>query len=75
MIRIGGVGRRRGDNPTSTGHGNDASGAYAVLGEDVWAHPSRRPRFLRLLTLGLSNQQIADECFLSINSVEVLHPL
>jgi DNA-binding NarL/FixJ family response regulator len=55
--------------PDADGHGNDASGAYAVLGEDVGLTP-RETEILRLLTLGLSNQQIADECFLSINSVK-----
>ena len=55
--------------PDADGPGNDASGAYAVLGEDVGLTP-RETEILRLLTLGLSNQQIADECFLSINSVK-----
>ena len=55
--------------PDVGGHGNDASGAYAVLGEDVGLTP-RETEILRLLTLGFSNQQIADECFLSINSVK-----
>jgi len=55
--------------PDVDGHGNDASGAYAVLGEDVGLTP-RETQILGLLTLGLSNQQIADECFLSINSVK-----
>jgi DNA-binding NarL/FixJ family response regulator len=55
--------------PDADGPGNDASGAYAVLGEEVGLTP-RETEILRLLTLGLSNQQIADECFLSINSVK-----
>jgi DNA-binding NarL/FixJ family response regulator len=55
--------------PDADGPGNEASGAYAVLGEDVGLTP-RETEILRLLTLGLSNQQIADECFLSINSVK-----
>ena len=55
--------------PDVGGHANDASGAYAVLGEDVGLTP-RETEILRLLTLGFSNQQIADECFLSINSVK-----
>ena len=55
--------------PDADGPGNEASGAYAVLGEEVGLTP-RETEILRLLTLGLSNQQIADECFLSINSVK-----
>ena len=49
--------------------GDDQTGPYAVLGEEVGLTP-RETDILRLLTLGLSNQQIADECFLSINSVK-----
>jgi DNA-binding NarL/FixJ family response regulator len=55
--------------PDVGGPGNEASGAYAVLGEEVGLTP-RETEVLRLLTLGLSNQEIADECFLSINSVK-----
>jgi DNA-binding NarL/FixJ family response regulator len=55
--------------PDADGPGNEASGAYAVLGEGVGLTP-RETEILRLLTLGLSNQEIADECFLSINSVK-----
>lgn len=55
--------------PDVGGPDNEASGAYAVLGEDVGLTP-RETEILRLLTLGLSNQEIADECFLSINSVK-----
>jgi DNA-binding NarL/FixJ family response regulator len=55
--------------PDVDGHGNEASGAYEVLGESVGLTP-RETEILRLLTLGLSNQQIADQCFLSINSVK-----
>ncbi len=55
--------------PDADGPGNDASGPYAVLGEEVGLTP-RETEVLQLLTLGLSNQQIADECFLSINSVK-----
>ena len=40
-----------------------------MLGEEVGLTP-RETDILRLLTLGMSNQQIADECFLSINSVK-----
>ena len=58
-----------GEGQPDAGDGNDASGAYAVLGEEVGLTP-RETEILRLLTLGLSNQDIADECFLSINSVK-----
>ena len=51
--------------PDQAGH----SAPYAVLGEEVGLTP-RETEILRLLTLGLSNQEIADECFLSINSVK-----
>ena len=54
--------------PDVAGPGTEC-GAYAVLGEEVGLTP-RETEILRLLTLGLSNQQIADECFLSINSVK-----
>ena len=55
--------------PDAAGPGTDQGGAYAVLGEEVGLTP-RETEILRLLTLGLSNQQIADQCFLSINSVK-----
>ena len=55
--------------PDAAGPGTEQGGAYAVLGEEVGLTP-RETEILRLLTLGLSNQQIADECFLSINSVK-----
>jgi DNA-binding NarL/FixJ family response regulator len=55
--------------PDASGPGADPGGAYVVLGEDAGLTP-RETEILRLLTLGLSNQQIADECFLSINSVK-----
>jgi len=55
--------------PDAAGPGTDHGGAYAVLGEEVGLTP-RETEILRLLTLGLSNQQIADQCFLSINSVK-----
>ncbi len=55
--------------PDVTDPDSEAPGAYAVLGEEVGLTP-RETEILRLLTLGLSNQQIADECFLSINSVK-----
>ena len=55
--------------PDAAGPGHDASGTYAVLGEDAGLTP-RETEILQLLTLGLSNQQIAEECFLSINSVK-----
>jgi DNA-binding CsgD family transcriptional regulator len=54
--------------PDAAGPGTE-HGAYAVLGEEVGLTP-RETDILRLLTLGLSNQEIADECFLSINSVK-----
>ncbi len=66
VIRSAGAGDGQ---PDVEGHGNDASGAYTVLGEEVGLTP-RETEILRLLTLGLSNQQIADGCFLSINSVK-----
>ena len=67
MIRsaVAGDGQPDAAGPGGPEHG----GAYAVLGEEVGLTP-RRGAILRLLTLGLSNQEIADECFLSINSVE-----
>jgi DNA-binding NarL/FixJ family response regulator len=55
--------------PDVGGPGSEAPGTYAVLGEEVGLTP-RETEILRLLTLGLSNQEIADECFLSINSVK-----
>jgi DNA-binding NarL/FixJ family response regulator len=56
--------------PDAAGTGGaEQSGPYAVLGEEVGLTP-RETDILRLLTLGLSNQEIADECFLSINSVK-----
>ena len=55
--------------PDASGPGAEHGAAYAVLGEEVGLTP-RETEILRLLTLGLSNQQIADECFLSINSVK-----
>jgi DNA-binding NarL/FixJ family response regulator len=55
--------------PDAAGPGADQPGAYAVLGEEVGLTP-RETDILRLLTLGLSNQQIAEECYLSINSVK-----
>jgi DNA-binding NarL/FixJ family response regulator len=55
--------------PDAAGTGTEQVGQYAVLGEEVGLTP-RETEILRLLTLGLSNQQIADECFLSINSVK-----
>jgi DNA-binding NarL/FixJ family response regulator len=55
--------------PDADGPGNEVPGAYAVLGEEVGLTP-RETEVLRLLTLGLSNQEIADACFLSINSVK-----
>jgi len=55
--------------PDASGPGAEHGAAYAVLGEEVGLTP-RGTEILRLLTLGLSNQQIADECFLSINSVK-----
>jgi DNA-binding NarL/FixJ family response regulator len=54
--------------PDAAGPGTE-HGAYAVLGEEAGLTP-RETEILRLLTLGLSNQEIADECFLSINSVK-----
>jgi DNA-binding NarL/FixJ family response regulator len=47
----------------------DAGTPYAVLGEEVGLTP-RETEVLQLLTRGLSNQEIADTCFLSINSVK-----
>ena len=55
--------------PDAAGTRSRAAGPYAVLGEEVGLTP-RETDILRLLTLGMSNQQIADECFLSINSVK-----
>jgi DNA-binding NarL/FixJ family response regulator len=55
--------------PDAAGPGSDQPAAYAVLGEEVGLTP-RETDILRLLTLGMSNQQIAEECFLSINSVK-----
>ncbi len=55
--------------PDASGPGAESGAPYAVLGEEVGLTP-RETEILRLLTLGLSNQQIADECFLSINSVK-----
>jgi len=49
--------------------GADAGTPYAVLGQEVGLTP-RETEVLRLLTSGLSNQEIADTCFLSINSVK-----
>jgi DNA-binding NarL/FixJ family response regulator len=54
--------------PDAAGTGSEP-GPFAVLGEEVGLTP-RETDILRLLTLGMSNQQIADECFLSINSVK-----
>jgi DNA-binding NarL/FixJ family response regulator len=47
----------------------DGDPGYAVLGAEVGL-TVRETEILRLLTLGLSNQEIADQCFLSINSVK-----
>ncbi len=55
--------------PDSDPSGSNANGAYAVLGEEVGLTP-RETEILGLVTLGLGNQQIADQCFLSINSVK-----
>jgi DNA-binding NarL/FixJ family response regulator len=55
--------------PDASGPGAESGAPYAVLGEEVGLTP-RETEILRLLTLGLSNQQIADQCFLSINSVK-----
>ncbi len=55
--------------PDASGPGAEHGAAYAVLGEEVGLTP-RETEILQLLTLGLSNQAIADECFLSINSVK-----
>jgi DNA-binding NarL/FixJ family response regulator len=55
--------------PDASGPGTESGAPYAVLGEVVGLTP-RETEILRLLTLGLSNQEIADECFLSINSVK-----
>jgi DNA-binding NarL/FixJ family response regulator len=55
--------------PDAAGPGSDHPGAYAVLGEEAGLTP-RETDVLRLLTLGRSNQQIAEECYLSINSVK-----
>ena len=55
--------------PDASGPGAEHGAPYAVLGEEVGLTP-RETEILRLLTLGLSNQQIADRCFLSINSVK-----
>ena len=54
--------------PDAAGTGSEP-GPFAVLGEEVGLTP-RETDILRLLTLGMSNQEIADECFLSINSVK-----
>lgn len=43
--------------------------ADGLLGSDVGLTP-RETEILRLITLGLSNQDIAHRCFLSINSVK-----
>jgi DNA-binding NarL/FixJ family response regulator len=53
----------------ASGRGDDGDPGYAVLGAEVGL-TVRETEILRLLTLGLSNQEIADECFLSINSVK-----
>ena len=53
----------------AAGTGSEQPGPYAVLGEEVGLTP-RETDILRLLTLGMSNQQIADESFLSVNSVK-----
>lgn len=61
-----------GDGPgadASSSRGGDGDPGYAVLGADVGL-TARETDILRLLTLGLSNQEIADTCFLSINSVK-----
>jgi DNA-binding NarL/FixJ family response regulator len=55
--------------PDASGPGAESGAPYAVLGEEVGLTP-RETEILRLLTLGLSNQQIAEHCFLSINSVK-----
>ena len=55
--------------PDASGPGAERGAPYAVLGEEVGLTP-RETEILRLLTLGLSNQEIADTCFLSINSVK-----
>jgi DNA-binding NarL/FixJ family response regulator len=66
VIRSAVAGDGQADAPGPTA---DPAGAYAVLGEDVGLTP-RETEILRLLTLGLSNQQIAEELYLSINSVK-----
>jgi DNA-binding NarL/FixJ family response regulator len=55
--------------PDASGPGAEHGVPYAVLGEEVGLTP-RETEILQLLTLGLSNQEIADTCFLSINSVK-----
>ena len=55
--------------PDAAGPGAEPFTAYAVLGEEVGLTP-RETEILRLLTLGLGNQEIAEELYLSINSVK-----
>jgi DNA-binding NarL/FixJ family response regulator len=55
--------------PDASGPGAEQGGAYVVLGEEVGLTP-RETEVLQLMTRGLSNQEIAETCFLSINSVK-----
>ena len=56
--------------PDVDGHGQRRLGRVRRVGRGRRAHAPRDRDPAGLLTLGLSNQQIADECFLSINSVK-----
>lgn len=55
--------------PDAAGPGAESGVPYAVLGEEAGLTP-RETEILRLVTFGLSNQEIAEACFLSINSVK-----
>jgi DNA-binding NarL/FixJ family response regulator len=58
-----------GRRPEAHGPELEVSGPDAVLGEEVGLTP-RESEVLRCLSLGLTNQQIADRCYLSVNSVK-----
>lgn len=67
-IRTAAAGEGPGGDAAS-GSATDGDPGYAVLGAEAGL-TVRETEILRLLTLGLSNQEIADQCFLSINSVK-----
>lgn len=67
-IRTAAAGDGPGADAVSSAGGEGDPG-YAVLGAEVGL-TVRETEILRQVTLGLSNQEIADTCFLSINSVK-----